>query len=206
MDSWKYFRWADSAPKRPTRWPCPTNTIITALQRALLKSFTNILISGEFNEFSNFFHTKSVNSLRMIQHTLHGAHWKTAGYSVRHQSIYGIPRDHRHSFHHFTAGTWVTHCLTQSLIDQIFQLRFNKAAISHFIQLLPDGMILSFDSFNDTKHTILAPVAVNETIKITAQHDIAELEISTSTSVSGIVAALQDGRLVSSFLKIGPIK
>ena len=156
--------------------------------------------------FQFIFHTKFVNSLRMIQHTLHGAHWKAAGYSVRHQSIYGLPRDHRHSFHHFTAGTWVTHCLTQSLIDQIFQLRFNKAAISHFIQLLPDGMILSFDSFNDTKHTILAPVAVNETIKITAQLDIAELEISTSTSVSGIVAALQDGRLVSSFLKIGPIK
>ena len=71
--------------------------------------------------------------------------------------------------------------------------------MSHFIKLLPDGLMFSVDSFNDTKHTLLAPVAVNITQKRMAQRAINFLK-KISDTVNGVNAALLEGRVVRSFL------
>ena len=80
-----------------------------------------------------------------------------------------------------------------------FQLDVTKAAVSHFIQLLPDGLTLSVDWFHANKSTILAPVSVNITQKRTAQRGINSLK-KTSDSVNGVIAALQEGLVVRSFI------
>ena len=80
-----------------------------------------------------------------------------------------------------------------------FQLDVTKAAVSHFIQLLPDGLTLSVDWFHANKSTILAPVSVNITQKRTAQRGINSLK-KTADSVNGVIAALQEGLVVRSFI------
>ena len=71
--------------------------------------------------------------------------------------------------------------------------------MAHFIQLLPDGLMLSVDWFNETKYTLLAPVAVNITQKLNVQRAIDSLK-KTTDNVNGVIAALQEGRVVRSFL------
>jgi hypothetical protein len=59
--------------------------------------------------------------------------------------------------------------------------------------------MLSVDSFNEIKNTLFAPVALNITQKRNALRAINTLK-KTTDNVNGVIAALQEGRAVRSFL------
>jgi hypothetical protein len=69
-------------------------------------------------------------------------------------------------------------------------------AASHFVWFLPEGSIVSIDTFSDTYSQLQTPVALNVNTKNTILSHLGELAIKSTTNTAGLSLALDNAMQV----------